>query len=77
MEKQFSHDCDACVYLGSDDKNDFYFCKKGIPTVISRFGSDGWEYTSGFAAAHLLWQQGMDDPLVRALKLAKEQGLVK
>ncbi len=77
MSKHFSHDCNDCVYLGSDENNDFYFCEGGVPTVIARFGNDGWEYYSGFAAAHLLWQQGVDHPLVRALELAKGKGLVE
>lgn len=24
----FTHDCDVCVYLGSDELMDFYFCEK-------------------------------------------------
>jgi len=77
MKRQFSHDCDACVYLGSDEKNDFYFCKKAIPTVIARFGNNGEDYTSGLTAATLCWERGLDVPLVSALRLAKEKGLIK
>jgi hypothetical protein len=52
----FEHDCKDCIYTGSgmvsvlgDDprRSDFYYCQKGaFKSVIARYGSEGWEYTS-------------------------------
>jgi hypothetical protein len=38
-----THDCDACVYLGTLRGTDHYFCPKD-KSLIQRFGSEGWEY---------------------------------
>ncbi len=41
-----THDCDACVYLGSLNGTDHYFCPRD-KSLIQRFGSNGWEYLHG------------------------------
>ena len=46
----FTHDCEACSYLGHYDSAgvhfDLYACP-GEPTVVVRYGNDGPEYSSG------------------------------
>ena len=52
MDKLYKHECSACIFLGSFQDNDLYFCKQGnIPTVIARYGNNGSDYTSGMALA--------------------------
>lgn len=57
MPPRFSHDCDACIYLGSDERYDFYGCvgdafndKWGKVsdriTLIARYGNEGGQYSS-------------------------------
>lgn len=44
----FTHDCVHCVYLGSYDGNDLYYCDAGgEQTVIARYGNDPDENKSG------------------------------
>jgi hypothetical protein len=47
---KFEHDCNRCVYLGSDSEHDFYICKdENHPqwsTLLARFGSRGDQYCS-------------------------------
>ena len=47
----FKHICDNCEYLGHFDEHDLYYCPKGGPTVIARWGGDGPDYASGMAIA--------------------------
>jgi hypothetical protein len=37
---KFTHDCNACVFLGHLDGNDLYICD-GDPAYVARFGDDG------------------------------------
>ena len=70
----FVHDCKCCTFLGtSESKQDLYFCKQGgvEDTVIARFSSEGPDYRSGIYFAHRVPELG------QALKLARQQGLVK
>jgi len=46
------HDCDECVYLGSEDGCDLYYCDRE-PTLIARYGIDG-DYMSGAWMQHPL-----------------------
>jgi hypothetical protein len=47
-EALWEHDCDKCIYLGTSEENDMYFCDNTIShTLISRFGSYGHQYISG------------------------------
>jgi hypothetical protein len=75
---KFQHDCDGCTFLGSDEKHDFYYCPQGnLPTVIARWDNDGPSYTSGLETARMIeGQKRLDHPLVKALKLAREAGLI-
>lgn len=83
MKPRFQHDCDRCVFLGSDEVYDFYFCrgneKKPVEhtaTVIARFGSDGPEYGSGLEIALALEHKKPDHSLVKALKLSRDRGFM-
>lgn len=76
---RFEHDCDGCIPLGKSGKADLYFCTQGgrMPTVIARFSDDEPDYTSGLAFALQQEREGRtEDPLVVALKMARERGLV-
>lgn len=57
MKPLFLHDCERCKFLGSvTDRDsyvpgkwiDLYVCMKGTlgPTLIGRYGHDGFEYAS-------------------------------
>lgn len=43
MTAVFTHDCDACVFLGHAEGCDHYICNDSL---IARDGNDGPEYTS-------------------------------
>lgn len=51
MKPLHEHDCTSCIYLGSDDENDYYFHRNeehvSLGTLICRYSSDGWDYSSG------------------------------
>ena len=51
VQPRFTHDCDACKFLGQIHDEvlyDLYFCPQaGMSTVIARFGNEGREYKSG------------------------------
>jgi hypothetical protein len=78
----FQHDCEECIYLGQDKEHDFYFHSTAngwLPTVIARFGSDGPDYASGLEGAIQYEKNFPNDneyPLVKALKLARQRGLI-
>lgn len=46
---RYTHDCEACVFLGTHAQYDLYYCEAN-PTVIARYGTDG-DYNSGLACA--------------------------
>lgn len=50
---RWTHDCEACTFLGSFAKVDLYFCRQSndMPTVIVRSGDEGEAYTSGLFSA--------------------------
>ena len=48
MEPLHKHDCKACIFLGSADGNDLYFCStESVP--ICRYSSEGSDYSSGMS----------------------------
>ena len=47
----FKHDCKECEYLGSFEFHDLYYCTKGDPTIIARYGHNPEEYMSGIEFA--------------------------
>lgn len=76
------HDCSQCIFLGSEEISgsfyDYYFCDQlpSFPTVIARFGPDA-DYFSGLHTAKVLENIEPDNPLVKALLLARQKNLVK
>jgi hypothetical protein len=53
-DRKYKHDCQACLFLGSYEECDLYFCNQagcGVSTVIARFGNGGHEYMSGLNVA--------------------------
>lgn len=46
----YKHDCNDCLYLGSDEMRDYYFCKKrsfsSEGTLIIRLGDNPQDYFS-------------------------------
>lgn len=40
------HDCDKCIYLGTYNKEDMYYCSGMNETLIGRYGAHG-DYQSG------------------------------
>lgn len=46
---QHLHDCEECVFLGTHENYDLYYCSAN-PTVIARYGSEG-DYISGLVFA--------------------------
>lgn len=48
----YKHECKHCIFLGHDEHNhepvDVFFCRaeQPTPTVIVRFGNEGWSYYS-------------------------------
>jgi hypothetical protein len=48
-EARYLHDCEECVFLGTHERYDLYFCA-ATPTVIARYGVEG-DYISGLILA--------------------------
>lgn len=84
----YEHSCTRCTFLGNyktdiDSKPtifDLYFCYPPsypeYPTVIYRYSSKEEDYSSGMAIALALEKDGrVADPLVEALRRAKEKSL--
>ena len=49
QKPKYTHDCDACIFLGRYKKLDLYACKGGSLgsfTLLGRYGDDGPEYSS-------------------------------
>lgn len=76
MTPLYTHDCEHCVFLGTFDVADLYFCTqelvgdKAFKTVIARHGSDEADYISGLALAHI------NRHLAEAKRLAEARGLL-
>jgi hypothetical protein len=47
----YQHDCDTCIFLGTYNNHDLYFCNPCGTyvscTVIARYGNEPHEYKSG------------------------------
>jgi hypothetical protein len=44
---RYTHDCDACEYLGEHLEYDLYYCPRcDGGTVLARYGNDGPDYAS-------------------------------
>jgi hypothetical protein len=67
---KFKHDCGECVFLGIHNDHDLYYCfQSSTPTVIARYGSEGWDYKSGLVLADF------DEELSMARDRAEKKGL--
>ena len=63
--------CSGITFLGAFNGCDLYHSEQmGLPTVIARYGNEGYEYTSGMCMAH-----GQDLDLTEARRLAILSGL--
>jgi hypothetical protein len=73
MGKNHEHDCNTCIYLGSDSECDYYYhYDKNYPTLstlIARYGEFG-DYSSGLD--FVMSNTGIN----MALKLAVEQNVL-
>jgi len=82
---QYTHDCDACVFLGpyraQDRKYDLWVCPSEIggPSLIARFSSEGPDY--GSMLASMLPQFNRSSPNAALYseigKRAYELGIIK
>jgi hypothetical protein len=76
MEKRMSkpiflHDCEQCVSLGHHNQHDLYYCDQlSVPTVLARYGNEGYEYLSGLPNAEFY------PVLAEAKRRATERGLL-
>ena len=68
---RYVHDCERCLPLGQYGEYDLYFCPHVVPTVIARYGNNGWDYTSG------LWLTRLLPELAEAKRRAIAQGLFR
>lgn len=75
--KYESDGCKNCVFLGEFNGEDLYFCMQNSPTVISRYGNEGFEYSSGLIFAEMgLLDPSISPNLTEGLRRAKKYGLV-
>jgi hypothetical protein len=81
-EPVYKHDCSACIFLGTyrhdGTRYDLYYCNKGIPTVIARYGIEE-KYMSGiqFGLSDIMSNNVNMSPLGKALQLAYKKDLIK
>lgn len=74
----YTHDCDKCVFLGSYDEKDMYYCpQEGLDTVIARFSDEGSDYISGLPIAVYEMAYHVSPPLRVAYLIALDLGLIK
>jgi hypothetical protein len=66
----FVHDCTECIFLTRYKGQDLYFHGGEFPTVIARRSGQGYDYTSGLAAAE------HDGNLAMAYTIAHRRGLL-
>lgn len=65
----FDHDCDRCLFLGTYEGRDLYYCEEGsFETVIARHSSDPGDYTSG------LILDGVDPLITEGARRARNKG---
>jgi len=53
MKPIYEHYCDNCVFLGTYNNKDLYYCPVGRTTVIARNSSDPGDYQSGMVFADI------------------------
>lgn len=71
------HDCDTCIFMGTFDEYDLYFCP-GSKSMIGRHGPEG-EYKSLSVSTYIrIRKAGMaskDDPLNECLERLIDMGI--
>lgn len=76
----YRHDCEKCVFLGSSDGNDLYFCPSALGgSVLARYSSKPHEYASSDAGIWIRagWpEREPSHPLSVAIEVAQSRGLV-
>lgn len=58
---KYKHDCDACIFLGNYADRDLYICFRDSVdgyTVISRWSSEGANYSSGAVFGKISLHEG-------------------
>lgn len=79
-DPKWEHDCDCCLFLGTFNNADLYFCPSdmGIPTVIARLSSEPSDYASGEMIGRTeSYPTATHRELRVAWLIAKDCGLVK
>jgi len=72
----WEHNCNECIFLGLYLSHDLYYCKTGSdPTLITRWGDEGPEYTSGMQFG-VQDKDNLDSPIGEAYRRAIEKGLI-
>ena len=69
---KFTHDCEACTFLGPYQGYDLYVCDT---SVIARFGNDGPEYSSlpiSVVETTTGRRHHVNRPLIEALRRSKD-----
>jgi hypothetical protein len=83
MNPRYEHECSHCVFLGRYYDADLYACVRNnlIDTVISRYSSDGPDYSSGLEFAIRYGQdpsiERVDNFHIRALFEAFKLAIMK
>ena len=78
--RQFEHDCEDCIFLGTWEHRDLYYCpnRRPLPTLIARSGDEPYNYTSGMAFGEVpLTEVSTSNPLRVAWLIANDLGLLK
>jgi hypothetical protein len=89
MKPYYIHDCDQCVYLGTEFHNkslewthetgphpyDFYFCPSS-KTLVVRYGNDGSDW-KGCAGNTMNPHWYSDELTLRCFELAVKQGFIE
>lgn len=82
----YKHDSDCCTYLGRYKAPDplrkhgiadydLYYCPQGnLPTVILRYGDEGWEYHSGMTLAEG-FHEYHNHPLIVAARVVRSRAI--
>jgi hypothetical protein len=77
----FTHDCEACTFLGTWDGFDLYVCNQGSTdhaTLIARYGDAAPAYKSGLDFGLIPFNSGVASPPMRvAYLIAVDRGLLE
>jgi hypothetical protein len=72
-EPKFDHDCNRCIFLGSYEGNDLYYCciNPRLETIIARHSNKPDDYTSG------LFLYRVDPLITEGVMRAKSKGYLQ